>query len=163
MQLTANEIQNIGSNQDIIIRPSGTGALFIDDVVSIDKAGNITTTASNVNLTMNPHGTGIVILNATTQFGEGNDLLQIAPTGGNGPTISTTSSNADINITPHGTGATKITGPVNITNDSTDDTLLITTTDDSSTAADGLGLQQSSTAQANFLKEETTNIDLILV
>ena len=153
LQLTANEIQNIGSNQDIIIRPSGTGALFIDDVVSIDKAGNITTTASNVNLTMNPHGTGIVILNATTQFGEGNDLLQIAPTGGNGPTISTTSSNADINITPHGTGATKITGPVNITNDSTDDTLLITTTDDSSTAAPVITLKRNSgsTADADYL------------
>jgi hypothetical protein len=37
------------------------------------------------------------------------------------------------------------------------------TADDSSTAADGLGLQQSNTAQAKFLKEETTNIDLILV
>ena len=37
------------------------------------------------------------------------------------------------------------------------------TLDDSSTAANGLGLQQSKTAQAKFLKKETTNIDLILV
>ena len=37
-----------------------------------------------MNLTVNPHGTGIVVVNATTQFGEGNDLLQITPTGGNG-------------------------------------------------------------------------------
>jgi len=96
-----------------------------------------------------------VVLNATTQFGEGNDLLQIAPTGGNGPTISTTSSNADINITPHGTGATKITGPVNITNDSTDDTLLITTTENSSTAAPVLTLKRNSgsTADADYLGE----------
>ena len=33
---------------------------------------------------------------------------------------------------------------------------------DSSTASNGLGLQQSSTKQANFLKAETTNLDLIL-
>ena len=36
------------------------------------------------------------------------------------------------------------------------------TADDSSTAANGLGLQQSETAQASFLKAETTNIDLII-
>lgn len=144
LQMTANEILNSGSNQDIIIRPAGTGALMIDDVMSIDKAGNITTTASNVNLTLNPHGTGIVVLNATTQFGEGNDLLQIAPTGGNGPTISTTSSNADINITPNGTGATNFTGPVALTNTLTSDSLIITTTENSASAGPVITLKRNS-------------------
>tara|TARA_B100000700_G_C15039476_1_gene854594 strand:+ start:762 stop:3353 length:2592 start_codon:yes stop_codon:yes gene_type:complete len=155
LQMEANEIVTIGSNQDIIVRPAGTGRLVIDNVAIQGDSGLITTESSNMNLTVNPHGTGIVVVNSTTQFGEGNDLLQIAPTGGNGPTISTTSSNADINITPHGTGATKITGPVNITNDSTDDTLLITSTENSSTAAPVITLKRNSgsTADADYLGE----------
>ena len=144
LQMTENQIEVIGSNQDIIVRPSGTGKFMIGDIMAIDEDANITTTASNVNLTLNPHGTGIVVLNATTQFGEGNDLLQIAPTGGNGPTISTTSSNADINITPNGTGATNLTGPLTLTNTLTSDAVTITTTENSASAGPVITLKRNS-------------------
>ena len=144
LQLTANEIVTVGSNQDIIVRPSGTGRFVIDNIAIQGDSGLITTESSNMNLTVNPHGTGIVVVNATTQFGEGNDLLQIAPTGGNGPTISTTSSNADINITPNGTGATNFTGPVALTNTLTSDSLIITTTENSASAGPVITLKRNS-------------------
>ena len=144
LQFTANEIATVGSNQDIIARPSGTGRFVIDNIAIQGDSGLITTESSNMNLTVNPHGTGIVVVNATTQFGEGNDLLQIAPTGGNGPTISTTSSNADINITPNGTGASNFTGPVTLTNTLTSDALTITTTENSASAGPVITLKRNS-------------------
>ena len=144
LQFTANEIATVGSNQDIIARPSGTGRFVIDNIAIEGDSGLITTESSNMNLTVNPHGTGIVVVNATTQFGEGNDLLQIAPTGGNGPTISTTSSNADINITPNGTGASNFTGPVTLTNTLTSDALTITTTENSASAGPVITLKRNS-------------------
>ena len=131
---SGNTISASRSNDDLVLRPSGTGVVTMDNL-TIDSNINLTdnvikTTQSNSNLVLSASGTGsvsiakadinggviddTVIGGTTAAAGTFTTVTATTSASIDGITISdntiTTTSNADLELTGSGTGVVKING-----------------------------------------------------
>ena len=135
ISLSGNEIRATRSNDDLVLRPSGTGVVTMDNL-TIDSNINITdneikTTVSNSDLKLTASGTGsVVIAKADINAGTIDNTTIGATTPAAGTfttltaslsatldgvlvkdnTISTNATNADLELSAAGTGTVSING-----------------------------------------------------
>ena len=166
ISIIGNEISTTRSNDDLVIRPSGTGTVTIDNL-TVDTNINITdniikTTTSNSDLVLSASGTGsIVIAKADINGGVIDDTVIGGATAVAGTfttvtattsavldgvtvtdnTISTNASNANLELTANGSGKVSISGFLMPTADGTANQLIKT---------DGAGTLSFATAGATL-------------
>jgi len=151
ISISGNNISANRTNDDLVLRPSGTGSVLINNLIvdsNINVQDNeITTTQSNSDLVLSASGTGsVVIANADINGGAIDNTVigGTTPVAGtfttitvNGSmtmdgvtitdnTISTNASNSDLELTGNGTGTVSLSGFKFPTADGTPNQLLKT-------------------------------------
>jgi len=150
--ISGNEISSNASNANIVLSPSGTGAIEMPAITIDDNA--ITGTRSNDNLNITASGTGSIVLGSDltakniTQTGNTyqTGLLQLSGSAEldnisiNGSTITSLVTNGDVNISANGTGDILLNNAIQITGANVSS--MVTNTD--------LGLAASGTGNVNI-------------
>ena len=175
--ISGNNISADRSNDDLVLRPSGTGTVSITDL-TVDSNINLTdneikTTASNSDLVLSASGTGNVVIAKADINGGTVDNTVIGgttPAAGTFTTVTantsatidgvvisdntiTSTSNADLELTGEGTGTVTVNGLSMPTADGTANQLLKT---------DGSGVLGFATASATLshsdINDNTTTV-----